>query len=540
MMKTVFLFLFTVFLTSARADIVCQNNGQGWVPMNNKVLLGLAGFSFGKEKECKEANPDKKAVAACNWNGYYYSMYSVTDGSSFEKANSNYSTAKDCAEAVAYIKNGKMCLWNNKNWQPFNVSTRLFTGKLEYGFREQKECRNAISGVPEGYACNWNGSYYSIYDATTNTPFDGIEASYSTVKDCENAVVEVKSGKICLWNNQNWQPFSIRSRKFLGIEGFGFNARKACIDSLSESSEEYTCNWNGTDYSLYSASNPTANNSAMTFVNANYCSDYIKRLKTANISPTPLTESELRTLFYPKPVNVGYTYGDCQDPALGHHLVKRDALGVLPDSCIPDTLYSWGDYGKVIWFRDRYEKSGNWNAPFERDLFATQSPVATFGYGPVPLRFKLKAGTKAKVSTQNSTRRTCKSIPDDEKVDTILINHWQVGGGTGVDYVICSMGPVESWSYGTKQHYDEIIRDLNWIETHDYIDYELYYKKAGVDLFFDNSLDGHEFSRNVLWQHLRNVRQLIDLELGGVFHQNSAGKEAQHFKTKLPIYYNAE
>ena len=535
-------FLLLILLISSQfalADISCKKGAAGWQPFNtNGTVLGNSSYAFGTEADCKAANPDPKAPAACNWNGTNYSMYSAVDGSSFEGKDAQYSRAKDCYDSIKDIKNGKMCVWNSANWQPIHVGKRAFYGTDGYGFKEYSKCIESISAVTSNKNCNWNGSYYSIYEPGESSSFEGKNASYSDAATCALAISENFAGKACLYNAANWQPFSLKAKSFLGQDGFGFKERKECLDTIKTAKDEYSCNWNGTDYSLYSSKNPDDPFSVMSFLTVPYCQDYIKRLTSSAVDVKSIPSSDLLKEFYPKTATVGYTYTDCQDPNYSFHLIKKDASGNLPDSCLPDTLYSWGDYGKITWFRERYEKSGDWNKPFDRDLYLTQSPLATFGYGPVPLRMKLKPGTKVRVSNQSEVRLECKHLTAAEKQNTIIAAQWALAGGTGLDYKLCSMGPIESWSYGTKQHYDEIIRDYNWVESHNYKDYELYYKKDGVDQLWDTSLDGHSFSNETFIKHMRNIRQLIELKLGGVFYQDTGGTQVQHFKTKKSIYYN--
>ncbi|MNL31638.1 hypothetical protein D3C87_1534360 [compost metagenome] len=109
-----------------------------------------------------------------------------------------------------------------------------------------------------------------------------------------------------------------------------------------------------------------------------------------------------------------------------------------------------------------------------------------------------------------------------------------------MDYIFCSSGPIESWSYGTREHYDEIVRDYNWVQSHNYKQYELYYKNmSGQDLFIGSNVDGHAFTANTLRANLAFHRQMADLKTGKIFFAPGVDKNpASHFSTSKPMYYN--
>lgn len=424
----------------------------------------------------------------------------------------------------------------NTAWQPYNKNTDTFIGKEQHGFKTEQDCLGAAKAGAAGI-CNWDGRGYTIYDSETGQ--DQAVGSYDTVDYCVSVLLEKKNDNLCLWNGQNWQPFSTISKKFLGISGFGFTKRTECVAMIEHSSSEYGCNWNGKNYSLYSTKgNTEVPVTDLSFLENSYCSNYIASIVKKSVRKK-YSQSELLSLFNEKPANVGYTLGKCQDPSASYHLVATGEDGSLLPECVPDTLYSWGDYGKLKWFKDRYSTSGDWTAPFERDFFLTQSPLATFGYGEIPLRIKLRKDVKVILSKSSADQRSCANLTTDEKATSIILNRWNMFHGTGLDYILCSMGPVESWSFGTKEHYDEIVRDYQWIEKNNYKDYELYYKKDGVDQLWNTNLDGKTFTLEVLLKHLQINRELIDLKLGRVYEQRS-GLSKTHYQTKNPIYYNPQ
>lgn len=237
----------------------------------------------------------------------------------------------------------------------------------------------------------------------------------------------------------------------------------------------------------------------------------------------------------PPPAGVqAWTWQSCVDPARADSLVLRDAAGKLACEGKIDTLYSWGPKAKLDWLERQ-----PWTGPLTRGgksqpIFATQSAFATFGYGNYALRLKLKPGVRFRYfETTDGTNVRCSQLGDVQQEVAVLF--WRKGVYTGVDFVVCSLGVVESWSFGHPEHLAEMRREVDWITAHDPEDYETYVKRRGIDEIFPAGLDGHAFD-------IPNWREAEDTQTslapGKIFVSPTAapGAADRHFVTAWPNY----
>lgn len=242
---------------------------------------------------------------------------------------------------------------------------------------------------------------------------------------------------------------------------------------------------------------------------------------------------------YDNKPEVGFTLNACRVPEKGYHTIKTDAQGVLLKECQPDTLYSWGPALK----KDSLETwMGNdaWVTSM-RPLFMTRSPVATFGYGPIPVRIKLKPNLNWVYTSQ--AHSICGSVSESDKQTTVYYRTMNWSGNIHLlDYIICSPGPIASWSYGLKEHYDEIVKDYNWIRKKEDREFELYLSGGNQLQYLYGGIDGHDFSEYSLIRYLGIMQSMIKNNSGKVHFNPDIPKDqrttSEHFKTSIPIYYN--
>lgn len=189
-----------------------------------------------------------------------------------------------------------------------------------------------------------------------------------------------------------------------------------------------------------------------------------------------------------------WTWGDCSNGSQAFHLTKMTGAKYVCEDRI-NTLYSWGPVEKVAWL-----KGHRWNGRFwwnnrNWQVFTIQSPTATHGYGQVPIRFKLKQGVKWRYEYRYNGYQVCDVLSAAELENTVVVRYLQPGAWTALEFILCGLGPVESWSVGTDQHKKEMDNEIAWIDTHDYKSYELYVKQNGVDVVEPHGLDGLTFYR---------------------------------------------
>ncbi len=249
-------------------------------------------------------------------------------------------------------------------------------------------------------------------------------------------------------------------------------------------------------------------------------------------SPPP-TSSQPYRLYAPYDVDksIGFTVKHCQDASFENHVVKTDAQGELLDGCKPDVLYSWGPMVKILDLKKFMGDQGTWNSGF-RKVFLSHSPLATFGYGDYTIRVKFKKNVR--------WSRTSVTNCDPNAGAVVHYLPWH----PGLDYGFCSPDAVESWSYGTREHYDEVIKDYLWFKdpVHTQRGEIETYDNAGFAQLFQKNWDSHDFSESTLQRYLGLWQTLITQDKGEVFVNPDAPASertrAAHFKTTRPIYFN--
>ncbi|RZA00611.1 MAG: hypothetical protein EOP11_18110 [Proteobacteria bacterium] len=234
------------------------------------------------------------------------------------------------------------------------------------------------------------------------------------------------------------------------------------------------------------------------------------------------------------------TFFSCEAHEEGPLKISPD--GTVPEKCRPDTLYSWGPYAKLEAVAERLSDSTEWKDSANSRgmargaLFTSISPISTFGYGPVLLRFKLKPGTSM-VKTDFEGKQG------------------QVGVRTDAfhDLVIADASVIESWSSGTPEIYDEVVRDIlrykNKQRRTVYRERDLHErgapseaawreKKGIADLYQQATDQNIQDEEGLKLNLLELIRQILANEGGVSFVKGACTNRAQHFATRMPSYFN--
>lgn len=470
-----------------------------------------------------------------------------------------YGDEKLCLESIRVNAQGVICSWNGANYQPTRVKDGKGIGKVGFGITDLKGCQDSLSPSQSGLVCTWDGNGFVPYEIGTNTAVGFSTQGNSNFSSCVEVARSVHNGFVCAPNGKNYGVYNMATKKLVGSRiDYGWDDHTECLSSIKSASSDYVCIWDG-EYFVRDRLGRQVDGLIEKFSDFESC---MKLTSTPNKLLTQIlenynsqksfTDAELFKLFYPKDINTKITSNrrDCADRSRDYHIVLNDNNGNLRDECMPDTIYSWGGYRKTKWF---IENLGNnrWPDKLERLLFATHSPIATFGYGQLPIRIKLIKNVKFKFLDNNNVLfgDYCgKFLDNQEMQDTVIVRYFIRDTYTGLDFVLCSPGPIQSWSIGYKEHYDEIVKKYNWIQNHSYYDYEMYTKTAGKDNFLDFNLDSHDFSLNSLRRNLNLLNAMAAKDIKYLFYNtkykypknyNSVyRKKLEHFKTDKPIYYN--
>lgn len=250
------------------------------------------------------------------------------------------------------------------------------------------------------------------------------------------------------------------------------------------------------------------------------------------------TADDIFKLWYPYDVNesIGFAWRDCRDPSAGYHPIK-ERNGVLAEECEGDTFYSWGPQAKLDNLKS-WMGQDDWVDEF-RALFMARTPIGSFGYGPIAVRIKVKDDI---VWTRSSlAHSSCDSLSLAEKQYKIVYRAMAIFGSYLLDIILCSPGPIHSWSYGTKEHYDEIIKDYWWtVKGKRWEDiYEVYINNIDA-LFGLYSIDGKDFRNSTLEANIKKHFETANTYGGEIFFNPDVlnKKRSDHFETSYPIYFN--
>lgn len=224
---------------------------------------------------------------------------------------------------------------------------------------------------------------------------------------------------------------------------------------------------------------------------------------------------------------------------------KANMNGSLSDQCKTDTLYSWGDIAKIQALEGQIGGHLTSWRPI-RTLYATRGPISTFGYGDLSIRIRLRDNVQFR---QHNAFLRC-DLEGDKHKGIVYLR----ADGYFSDWTFCDPDVIHSWSYGTPEHYDEIVQELighdvalkqnssviGWVEVYS----GLHHQKSSI--FFDGTIDDRKnYSRRVLSQNMTTHLRWIENNSQGVVHFNPALNQTEktrekHFSTQYPTHFNEE
>ena len=422
-----------------------------------------------------------------------------------------------CQQIIAQTKNNIVCNWNGQAFQFFNTKTGKALGTDDNPgdyWSSADLCLRDLQLQPENSPlhCDWNGNFFAPVTAD-NIQLSGKQSGWKTMKDCvKDSLSTYHAGTVCGWDS-GYYLYDSQGNKIL--PGFGQNEDE-CKNFQNLMRQL------GAGKKLYQS---LVDKDKVT-------SERFKNSK-ADISKTSRLEK-------------------CQVPEHRYHLTKSKEGYIVPE-CTPDTVYSWGNWIKTAWFIQNLPANGQWKT-FPRSLFTTSSAAASFGYGPVPLRFKLKPNLKFKLFV-NKNAGTCDDyvkvglVKTSEFDDTVFARlQLRNDGSSFLEYIICSGAVLDSWSLFRPEHYDEISLDYEVMTTQHFYKWEGYYKENGQDVFLNSSLDntlGTDYAPQTYINRMHFIKTFSKFGFGKVFFQGSPpeGKsknDADHFSTSKGTHFNPQ
>jgi hypothetical protein len=255
--------------------------------------------------------------------------------------------------------------------------------------------------------------------------------------------------------------------------------------------------------------------------------DYFKKLAQEGMN-API--EKFLKLWYPnRKTDSGQDpyFFNCQTEAYGDFkLVGQE----IPADCRPDVLYSWGPDVKLRVMQNALKDGESWKGRpnpgagiDSGTLFTTIDPVSTFCYGPIQIRVKIKSGTPFHYNSFGGYSGA-------------------VGYRTGSyqDFTVADSSIIESWSYGTPEQYDEIVRDIQRISSGQRA---IRYEKGapygnGISRVL-SSIDSHDGSEKALKAALLQQINMILKGEGRIHYaQGTCRNRNKAFQTDHHTYFN--
>jgi hypothetical protein len=232
---------------------------------------------------------------------------------------------------------------------------------------------------------------------------------------------------------------------------------------------------------------------------------------------------------------------ECEKTSMGT-LSLSSTNELLEEKCSPDVLYSWGPVVKLKNMMKNMPDDKTWsgapnsfilnqsnsseNGKLQGTLFMALTPAASYAYGPVLMRIKLKKKTPFKVMAYDSMVEV------------------GVGSGNVREFVLNNSSLIESWSFGTEEIYDELVRDLMRINQNKRADLLFTDEKSdlkGIGQLFTGAVDGVKFDEETLKSNLLELINVILNNKGQVIYQKGECHNPDvHYSTEKPTWFNPE
>ncbi len=226
-------------------------------------------------------------------------------------------------------------------------------------------------------------------------------------------------------------------------------------------------------------------------------------------------------------------FDDCADSENGMAPIRGNSH--IFEECKPDALYSWGPFAKILTFQKTMPSNNAWSKvlnPGFDGIWSTVSPTATTIYGEFQVRIKPKRSSNFRLFFGNNNDYK-RAYPGAVNVAT-----WPNTAGAHASFIFYVGETIESWSYGTAEQYDEIIKDLrrrNSSKT--WVGWDMReYKEPISDAGYPREIA----KAKELKHNLFSLIQLILNRKGGVFYApGTCPSRKQHFSTDRPTYFKA-
>jgi hypothetical protein len=216
--------------------------------------------------------------------------------------------------------------------------------------------------------------------------------------------------------------------------------------------------------------------------------------------------------------------------------------------CAPDVLYSWQKSSKISITQLKTHP-----IPNKKFIYTWRTPLGSFGYGDILIRIKLKKDVRFKWIRQNAPF----ACPQIDQEDTVYVHTFEFGFFlvTGVEYILCSKGPVQSWSVGQKGSQMEAQNELQFLQENlfnfpqPFDSYALGFRRSRLlprEVFYDSNPFfitwdtnlGTDWKMSTLHNRINSIYQIQNSSNSFLScHENQSCSLKKHFQTLLPSYF---
>lgn len=291
------------------------------------------------------------------------------------------------------------------------------------------------------------------------------------------AKAHVDGRAVCGFNGKGFTPFGVDLGTVAGGQQQPENLQ-LCADEVRTARGSRVCALDDRTYRIYDLNEQdqkgvAADTGEGTFFTLDECSAFLgdsaqskKKLKLAGspVDNLDLTSADIPN-YYGAFFNGGADRGSVQPSSCRDTSADRDGF-VFFSQCRVDVVYSWGPMVKI---RDleRQMGAGGWDQAspilrFDKNkaspIFTTHSAIGSHGYGEVAIRIKLKPNVQY---VRGGFQSGCNilSDPSTQVVERYAgRSEWNF-----IELIICAPGPVHSWSYFSKEHYDEVAMETRTV-----------------------------------------------------------------------------
>ena len=241
-------------------------------------------------------------------------------------------------------------------------------------------------------------------------------------------------------------------------------------------------------------------------------------------------------------LSAGYSWKGCENKAEGDATIPFDQVGNFRSECAPDTLYSWHDNPLIKKIARQVGPHSILQLPSA--LYNWRTPMGSFAYGQDALRIKLKRDVDFVLlekipDFQDKYRGDCDWLAKRFNTERSVFVGRLPQYGRYSEYILCSSGPVHSWSHGSTLFQEEIKREVSWMDGHpdDFDGFST--NRNGGRSPYEIRFDTGGWEKSYLLRDLKYMAHHYPARKENIyFNTNVIPSVWDHFSTRRPGYFN--